>query len=157
MITVFTDGGCDINRRGAKNSGGFAYVIINDSGIKIREFVNKYPNTTNNQMELMAVVSALNAVKDLKEDIVIHSDSKYVVDSINLKWINKWQTKGFSKKNGTEFIPNAPWWKEIWEILLTRPNITFKWVKAHTNTNTWNDYVDKLVQSVYQKNFTVIN
>ena len=157
MITIFTDGGCDINRRGANNIGGYAYAIINESGIKMRESVKKVNNTTNNEMELLGVISALQSLSDKNEEILIRCDSNYVVNAINLNWINKWVTKNFTRKNGTEDIPNAKHWRVLWELLQKFPNVHFKWIKAHQNNNSWNDYVDKLVQSVYQKNFTVIN
>ena len=158
MMTIFTDGGVDHNnRKNINNIGGYAYIILNDSGIKIHEYFNKTRQTTNNRMELSAVIAALSYIKNSDEEIIIYSDSTYVVSPFELKWINKWKDNNFLKKNSVEEMPNASLWKELCELLQNFPNVNFKWIKAHQNQNTWNDYVDKLVQSVYQKNFTVIN
>jgi len=154
MIVVFTDGSCNFNTRGAKNIGGYCYVVLNESNVKIRDFVGKETNTTNNRMELMAVISALQSLKNTNEEIVVHSDSQYVVNSINQKWINNWKLHDFRKgKNGKDIL-NRDLWIEMYSLL--KPNIKFKWVKGH-NSNIWNEYCDKLVQSVYQKPRIVIN
>lgn len=155
MITVFTDGSCNHNQREVSNTGGYAYVVLNESGTKIREFVGKETNTTNNRMELSAVIQALKDLKNIKEEITINSDSQYVVNAINQKWIYNWQRFDFRKGKFNKEIPNADLWREMFSQL--RPNIKFKWVKGHLNQNTWNDYIDNLVRKVYQRNFTVIN
>ncbi len=154
MYTIFTDGSCDINYRGAKNIGGYAFVIINEHGVKTHEYVDKEENTTNNRMELMAVITAMKYANKLGEETLINSDSQYVVNSINQGWLQNWKRMDFKKGKFKKEIPNADLWKILDEQL--SPKIKFKWVKSHTNTNSWNDYVDGLANKVFEKNFRVI-
>jgi len=147
MWYIYTDGACDVNDRTKTNTGAYGYITINDSGVKIAEFVHTEHNTTNNRMELKAVLQVLEDYANHKEEITIMSDSTYVVNAINKKWINKWQKRKFQKQG--KDIPN----KDLWEKYLTlvKPNISFKWVKGHS-TNIHNQYVDKLVFGETVKN-----
>lgn len=142
MITIFTDGACDFNKKGSNNKGAFAFVILNDAGIKIQEYGEVVLNTTNNRMELMAVITSLKTLKNVNEEILINSDSEYVVKGIMEGRYIRWAEKQWKK--GENDIPNTDLWKSL--IALLRPNVKLKWVKAHTNSNCWNDYVDKLAQ-----------
>jgi ribonuclease HI len=127
MITVFTDGACDKNHK-KENIGGWAYVILNEFGVKTTENSGKEINTTNNRMEMMAMLNALKAVhKNHKgEKAVIHSDSEYVINTLTKNW----------KRN-----KNIDLWDQI--IPLMDDKITLKWVKGHAG-NQFNEYVDKL-------------
>jgi len=154
MMTVFTDGSCNHNQRGVSNTGGYAYVVLNESGTKIREYVGKATNTTNNRMELSAAIQALKDLKNIKEEIIINSDSQYVVNAINQHWIHNWKRFDFKKGKFKQEIPNADLWREMYDLL--RPNIKFKWVKSHVSYNAWNNYADNLAGSVY-KNSYIIN
>lgn len=156
MITIFTDGGCDINRIGAQNKGAYSYVIINDAGVKISESVKTENNTTNNRMEVMAVIDALEKIKHYDDEVTIFSDSTYVVDTFvkkrYLKWIsNNWK---LGKIPPSKDVPNKDLWLKL--LPLVKNNMTFKWVKAHTTTNTWNIYVDELCNNqIYKKHYTI--
>jgi ribonuclease HI len=155
MFTIFTDGSCNFNKKGSNNVGGYAFVILNENGIKIKEGCNKEFQTTNNRMELMAVISALESMKDYSDSIIVNTDSEYVSNAINLGWLKKWKKNNYKKGNVPQDIPNKDLWIKL-EALLSS-NITFKWIKGHTIDNVWNNYVDKLAGSVYDKNFKVIN
>jgi len=155
MITVFTDGACNHNKIGTPNIGSFAYVVLNESGNKIKESVTKELNTTNNRMELKAVIAALKDLKQYKSDILICSDSQYVVNPINQNWIANWKKNNFQRGKFKKDIPNKDLWLEFCALLT--PNVKLKWVKGHSAENVWNDYVDKLGQTVFTKKFTIIN
>ena len=152
MYTIFTDGSCDINKAGANNIGGYAFVILNEHGVKVHEDVGRATRTTNNRMEMMAVIASLNKLKYTDEKILVQSDSTYVVKPFTEDWITGWKAKGFKK--GQSDMPNKDLWELLWPLVGT--NVTFKWVRGH-NGNQWNEHCDKLAASVYEKNFKVIN
>ena len=105
-VKIYTDGACS----GNPGKGAFSYVIlIND--IEIKNYCNGFIKTTNNRMELMAIIESIKFIKNLENinketNIIIYSDSKYVVDSINKRWLNNWILKDF--KN----VKNVDLWKE---------------------------------------------
>lgn len=154
MITIFTDGSCSFNSKNAKNKGGYSFVAINEHGEKIYEFVGSDVNTTSNRMELKAILAALKFIGSHKGQITIFSDSQYVINSINQKWIYNWQKKDFKRGHYKKPIPNDDLWKEVYEHITQKPNITFKWCRGHSN-NKWNEYCDQLAKSVWYKNFIV--
>jgi len=118
MLKIYTDG----SSRGNPGPGGFGTVMI--FGKHRKEISQGYKNTTNNRMELMAVIAGLEAVTKPGQDILIVSDSKYVVDTIEKNWIAKWVRTGFKDKKN----------KDLWLRYLdvAKPHfIKFKWVKGH--------------------------
>ena len=117
-IIIYTDGAC-FNNPGA---GGYAAVMI--FGSLRKELSKGYRKTTNNRMELLAVIEAMKSLKRTDIPVILHSDSAYVVNSINNKWVFGWQKKGFKNKK------NPDLWKQFLEL---HPafNIQFKWIKAH--------------------------
>lgn len=127
MITIFTDGACNKNHI-RKNIGGWAYVILNEFGVKTREDSGREIDTTNNRMEIMAMLKALEIVNNhyKNEEVTIFSDSQYVINTLTLNW----------KKN-----KNNDLWDKI--IPLMSPKVHLKWVKGH-NGNAYNEYVDQL-------------
>ena len=151
MFTVFTDGSCDYNKKGSDNNGSFAFVIINENGVKIFEKVETSKNTTNNRMELSAVICALKHLKDQTEEITICTDSEYVSNPINKGWLEKWKKINFKKKHSE--ILNSDLWKELDSLL--KPNVKIKWIKGHSKENVWNEYVDKMCSNAYSKNYTI--
>lgn len=136
-MTVFTDGSCSANHI-KRNMGGWAYVIINDNGVKIHEDSGKEMNTTNNRMEMIAVLNALTKIAKTfsNEDVTIFSDSEYVVKTLTLNWRKR---------------KNNDLWDQI--IPLITKNIHFKWCKGHTTDNIWNNYVDKLANDAYRVSY----
>jgi len=118
MVTMYTDG----SSRGNPGPGGFGTVLI--SGQYRKEISGGYRMTTNNRMELMAVIVGLEALKKANTEITIYSDSKYVVDSVEKGWLWGWVKKGFKEKK------NADLWKRFIPVYKLQ-KVTFKWVKGH--------------------------
>lgn len=147
-LEVYSDGGSRNN--GKPNAlGGWGFVIVSAGDIILREDNGSSSElTTNNQNEIQSVIEALDILKYTKDDVVIYSDSAYVVNCINDKWYVSWRKNGWknSKKKPVEN-------KELWEELLdnidrvraeNNVNVTFKKVKGHSG-NEWNEYADRLV------------
>lgn len=134
MITIYTDG----SSRGNPGPGGYGVVLM--YGDRRKELSAGYRLTTNNRMELMAVIAGLEALKTNTLPIVVYSDSKYVVDAIEKGWLNKWIKTNFSgdKKN-----PDL--WKRYY-TLSRQFNIRFIWVKGHAD-NPYNNLCDELATS----------
>jgi ribonuclease HI len=120
MITIFTDG----SSRGNPGPGG--YGIIMESGQHRKELYMGFRKTTNNRMELMSVIVALESLKRHGEQVVVYSDSKYVVDAVEKGWVFGWERVGFKGKK------NADLWKRFLEIY-PKHNVKFKWIRGHNN------------------------
>ncbi len=127
-VKIFTDGAARGNPEGP---GGYGAVVeyVDSKGQKhIREYSQGYVKTTNNRMELMAVVVGLEAL-NRPCDVEVYSDSKYVVDAFNSKWIDGWLAKGW-KRGKNEPVKNV----DIWKRLLAAKeahDVKFIWVKGH--------------------------
>jgi ribonuclease HI len=130
MIKIYTDG----SSRGNPGPGGFGVVMI--SGTHRKEISKGFRLTTNNRMELLSVIEALESLKKDGLEIEVYSDSKYVVDAVEKKWVFKWQKTGFKDKK------NPDLWKRFL-ILYPRNKIRFKWIKGHNNHEE-NEYCDRL-------------
>lgn len=129
-ITIFTDGAA----KGNPGPGGYGVVLL--SGKYQKELSQGYRKTTNNRMELLAVIVGLEALKKEKSEVLIFSDSKYVVDSVEKGWVFNWQKKGFAKKK------NVDLWKRFL-IIYPKHKVRFEWVKGHAG-NQWNERCDQL-------------
>ena len=118
QILIYTDGACS----GNPGPGGFGVVLL--SGKHRKEIAQGFRLTTNNRMELLSVIVGLESLKNKNCDVVIYSDSKYVVDSVEKKWVFGWQKKNFKDKK------NPDLWKRF---LLIYPHhkIKFVWIKGH--------------------------
>ena len=117
-ITIYTDG----SSRGNPGKGGYGAVL--KMGSMRKEISEGFRLTTNNRMELLSVIRALQALKSQKYDIQIYSDSKYVVDSVEKGWIWNWQKKGFKGK------ANMDLWIEFIPLYMKyKPKLN--WVKGH--------------------------
>ena len=135
-ISIYTDGACS----GNPGKGAFSYVILVDNN-EIQRYANGFIKTTNNRMELMAIIEAIKYIKLLEKiddntSVNIYSDSKYVIDSINKNWLNNWILKNF--KN----VKNVDLWKEFINVKHNL-NINFIWVEGHSNIK-YNEICDKL-------------
>ena len=125
-VTIYSDG----SSRGNPGPGGFGAVLhyTDKTGrLHTLELSKGYKETTNNRMELMGVISGLEALTK-PCDVEIVSDSKYVIDAFNQHWIDSWVKNNFKRKSGP--VLN----RDLWERLLTamKPhNVTFTWVKGH--------------------------
>ncbi len=131
QIKVYTDG----SSRGNPGRGGYGAILI--WGNHEKELSKGYRLTTNNRMELMAVIAALEALKKDNQDILIYSDSSYVVKAVMEGWLNKWIRTNF-KGN----IKNRDLW-ERYKTLSDNHKIQFKWVKGHAE-NVYNNRCDTL-------------
>jgi ribonuclease HI len=121
-IVIYTDGG-SINNPGP---GGYGAVII--KGSTIQELSKGYRLTTNNRMELLACIAALNAIKN-PAAIVLHSDSKYVINGITKGWAEKWRANGWMRTK-TEPALNPDLWERLLQ-LCAKHDVQFQWVKGH--------------------------
>ena len=121
-VTIFTDGACS----GNPGPGGYAAILRYKEQEK--EIFGALKETTNNRMELTAVIMALKTLKEPCE-VEIFSDSKYVVDSFKKGWIDNWQKNGWKTSNRKPVL-NVDLWKELL-ILLKVHDVTFFWVKGH--------------------------
>ncbi len=138
-IKIFTDG----SAKGNPGPGG--YGIVMRFGEKEKEISQGYRLTTNNRMELMAVIVALESLKTDKHPISIYSDSKYVIDSITKGWVFGWEKKNFKGKK------NIDLWKRYLK-LHPKFKINYTWVKGH-NGHPENERCDVLaVQGAESKN-----
>ncbi len=122
MINIYTDGAC----KGNPGKGGWGALII-DGDIK-NEIYGGEHNTTNNRMEIMAVIMALQTV-NTKNEITVFTDSTYVQKGIN-EWINKWKINGWKASNKKE-VKNKDLWVQL-DSLVTKLQINWIWVKGHS-------------------------
>jgi ribonuclease HI len=121
-VEIFTDGAC----LGNPGPGGYAAILV--CGEKRIEVGGGFRRTTNNRMELMACISALQRLK-ARCRVSVHSDSKYVVDAMRLGWARKWKAKGWMR-TPTEPAMNPDLWERLIE-LADAHETTFDWVKGH--------------------------
>ncbi len=117
-IQIYTDG----SSRGNPGPGGYGIILESDGYNK--ELSGGFKKTTNNRMELLAVIIGLEALKNKPSNVIIYSDSKYVIDPINKRWLFNWEKKSFKDKK------NPDLWKRFLSIY-HKHNISFQWVKGH--------------------------
>jgi ribonuclease HI len=142
VIEIFTDGAS------SGNPGPGGYGAILRSGEHYKELSEGYRKTTNNRMELLAVIKALEAVKKPGQQIMIYSDSKYVIDPIEKKWLYGWVQKGFKDKK------NKDLWLRFLELYKLH-QIKFTWVRGH-NGHPENERCDVLaVNAAKQKGLLI--
>jgi ribonuclease HI len=130
MIEIFTDGAS------SGNPGPGGYGVILRSGKHYKELSEGFRKTTNNRMELLAVIKGLEAIKSLNQSVIISSDSKYVIDAIEKRWVYGWLQKGFKDKK------NKDLWLRYLELSKLH-NIKFNWVRGH-NGHPENERCDEL-------------
>ena len=128
---MYTDGAA----RGNPGKGGYGVVLM--SGNRKLELAKGFRMTTNNRMELMAVIAGLQAMKKEGLNITIYTDSQYVAKAINERWLNKWIANGFARG-----IKNKDLWMEFYE-LAKKHKLKFVWVKGHAD-NPYNNRCDIL-------------
>jgi ribonuclease HI len=131
MYYIYTDGSCIPN----PGKGGASSILIKDE-CKIIEKIYNENNTTNNRMELKAVIMSYDIIPDNSE-CIIYTDSSYVVNGIN-KWIYSW------KKNNWKGVKNRDLWEEL-DKIQSNKNVKICWIKGHSN-NKWNELADKLAK-----------
>jgi len=130
VVQIFSDGAASPN----PGKGGWGSILL--YGEYSKEMSEGYKLTTNNRMELLSVIKSLEALKKDNLDIVITSDSKYVVDSVNKGWVFAWEKKNFSKRK------NEDLWRRFLP-LYRKHTIKMVWVRGH-NDHPLNERCDKL-------------
>jgi Ribonuclease HI len=130
QLVIYTDGAA----RGNPGPGGYGVVL--QWGTTMKELSQGFRMTTNNRMELMAVIAGLQTLTRTGLDVVIYSDSSYVVNSVEKGWVFNWVKTGFKDKK------NADLWKQYLQVH-SKHKIKFVWVKGHAD-NKWNNRCDEL-------------
>ncbi len=141
QINLYTDGACS----GNPGAGGYAAILVFNA--KEKEIAGGFRKTTNNRMELTAVIEGLKALKE-KCNVSIYSDSKYIVDAFKAGWIYKWEKLGWRRSKKDRLL-NPDLWKELYE-LSKKHDIIFNWVKGH-NSHPMNERCDRLAVNESKK------
>lgn len=128
QVTIFTDGAARGNPDGPGGYGAILQVVDAKGQLHEKELSCGYQKTTNNRMELLAAIRGLEALTK-PCDVTLYSDSKYLVDAFNQKWIYGWMKKGWKKSDGKP-VKNIDLWKELLEAM-GQHEVTFHWVKGH--------------------------
>jgi len=145
-IIVYTDG----SSRGNPGPGGYGIVMQKFGTDYLKEFSEGFKKTTNNRMELLAVIVALEKIKKEQQHVHIYTDSKYVSESVEKKWVDSWEKKGFKNKK------NQDLWIRFLKIY-RKHKVQFFWVKGHNNNPT-NERCDFLaVQASKNKDLNTDN
>ncbi len=136
-VEIYTDGACSVN----PGAGGYAAILLYKNKEKVISGGQK--DTTNNVMELTAVIMGLKALKEACE-VSLYSDSAYVVNAINEGWIYNWQLNGW-KTSSKDPVKNAELWRELLALLKIH-KVTFIKVKGHAD-NELNNRCDQIARS----------
>ena len=139
-VEIHTDGACS----GNPGPGGWGAIL--KYGSTTKELFGGEPNTTNNRMELTAVITALQALNEPCE-VILTTDSKYVVDGITQGWAESWKKNGWRKSNKKPAL-NSDLWEQLLSLLRVH-NVKFVWVKGH-NGHPENERCDQLAVAAYQ-------
>ena len=131
-ICLYTDG----SAIGNPGPGGYGLRLESQSTGHVKEYSQGFVRTTNNRMELMAVIVGLELLKKDSMKVVVYSDSKYVVDSVEKKWLFGWEKKDFKQKK------NPDLWKRFL-VVYRKHKVRFKWIKGH-NSHPQNERCDQL-------------
>lgn len=140
-VFLYSDGACS----GNPGIGGYCAILRYNQSEKI---VSGYEeNTTNNRMELTAVIEGLKALK-VACDVIVVSDSKYVCDAINQGWLLNWKQKGWRKSN-KKAVLNVDLWRTLDE-LISFHNVKFQWIQGHAG-HPENERCDEIAVNEYRK------
>ncbi len=139
-VIIYTDGACS----GNPGPGGYGAILMYENNKK--EISGGSKQTTNNIMEITAVVEALKLLK-FACDVDVYSDSSYVVNAIEKKWIEKWQRNGW-KTSSKEPVKNKELWEEL-DLLIKKHNVKFIKVKGHSD-NKYNNRCDELARNAIE-------
>lgn len=136
-LDIYTDGACS----GNPGAGGYGVVMLYKGARK--ELSQGYKTTTNNRMEVLAVIKGLEALKEPCK-VTLYSDSKYVVDSITKGWVYSWKKKNWIKADKKKAL-NVDLWERLL-ALLEKHEVEFVWVKGHAE-NVENERCDELARA----------
>lgn len=146
-VEIYTDGAC------SGNPGPGGYGAILKYGPTVKEISCGYKKTTNNRMELRALIAALQLLKE-ECDVHIFSDSKYIVDAVNNGWAKKWRSNGW-RRNKKEVALNPDLWGTLLD-LLDKHKINIEWVKGHSG-HYENERCDELAVAAYNSNDLIVD
>jgi ribonuclease HI len=141
MINIYTDGAA------SGNPGPGGYGVILRSGKHYKELSGGFRLTTNNRMELLAVIMGLQAIKSPGQQVTVYSDSKYVVDAVEKKWVFGWLKTGFKDKK------NKDLWMRFLDIY-RQHQVNFVWIKGH-NSHPENERCDQLAVAAAKQTSTL--
>ncbi len=130
MITLYTDG----SSRGNPGPGGYGAILVYQGHEK--ELSGGYRLTTNNRMELLAVIKGLEAIKKPNQQVMVYADSQYVVNAVSKGWLVSWEQKGFQKKK------NVDLWQRFLRVYRTH-RVQMAWVQGHAG-HVYNERCDVL-------------
>ena len=142
-VQIYTDGGAS----GNPGPGGYGALMM--YGEHRKELSGGFRLTTKNRMELLAVITALEALNKPGMEVDVYSDSKYVVDAVEKRWVMNWEKKGYLNKK------NPDLWKRFL-VIYRQHNVVFHWVKGHAG-NPYNEHVDQLAVAAYQKGSLLVD
>ena len=140
-VTIYTDGACS----GNPGPGGYGAILM--YGAHKKELSGGNPNTTNNRMELMGVITALKALNRPCQ-VDLYTDSQYVVNAIEKGWAKKWQANGWMRNKKDKAL-NPDLWQTLLDLLEVH-QVAFHWVKGHAE-NPYNNRCDELAVAESQK------
>ena len=141
QVTIYTDGSC-LNNPGP---GGYGAVLL--FGAHRREISGGYRRTTNNRMEIMAVIAALEALTE-RCQVTLYSDSQYVVNAINKGWAQRWQANDW-KRNKREMAVNPDLWERLLQACKSH-QVDFQWLRGHSGIEE-NERCDRLAFAAANK------
>ena len=140
-VYLYTDG----SSLGNPGPGGYGIILEWVGMSYVKEFSGGFARTTNNRMELLAVIIGLELLKESGMEVVVYSDSKYVVDAVDKKWVFGWEQKDFKNKK------NSDLWRRFLKVH-KKHKVHFQWIKGH-NQHPQNERCDQLaVQAAKGKN-----
>jgi ribonuclease HI len=135
---IFTDGGCDPN----PGPGGWAAVRVHDGAV-VEERSGREEMSTNNRMELTALIEALRMTAP-DEDVTIYCDSQYAVKTATT-WASQWEANGWRRGKARDPVLNLDLVQQLLSLVRARPHARLMWLRSHAGA-TWNEYADRLVQ-----------
>lgn len=145
QVHIYTDGAAS----GNPGPGGYGIVMEWVGKPYKKEFAQGFQHTTNNRMELLAVIEALKKLKKPNLTVEVYTDSKYVVDAIEKKWLDRWQQTAFKGKK------NVDLWKEYLKVSKSH-HVSFHWIKGH-NDHPQNERCDAIAVNAYKKGELLID
>lgn len=148
IIEIFTDG----SSLGNPGPGGYGVVL--KSGKHRKELSQGFKHTTNNRMELLAVIEALKSVKNKEYQVVLHTDSQLIINTMTKGWLDSWLKKDW-KKADKKPVLNRDLWEQVVE-LRKGLNIEWKWVKAHVGIEE-NERCDELAKAAAESDNLLID
>lgn len=140
QVSIYTDGAARGNPDGPGGYGTILEYIDSKGVLHTKELSQGYQRTTNNRMELMAVIAGLEAL-NCPCDVNVYSDSKYVVDAFNKDWIESWIKRGWKRQKNRP-VKNVDLWKKLLKVK-EQHNVKFMWIKGHDG-HPKNERCDKL-------------